>query len=172
MTARRTAAMCAEAWRQDLAAQDRRAASEVLRESGIQPERVGLLDLVRSTWELAPDGLSPLIALLLPARSEADWMVREAAAHVLGMRGEMRVRQWNPEEVERVPGAAADEKSQSDLAWPGVLATAVRLRPLADASDSLDPVARELFATVLERAVRHPMSQKREDRSAAEFEAF
>lgn len=114
-----------------------------------------LLAIVRKVWEDRQDMLAPRIALAADIESDSRVrLLREAAAHIVGMRSVEWARRLDPLRMARVPGAMADYPAQRLVVWPGVLATAVRVRGADRRTSDLTPLARELFSMALERSQR------------------
>jgi hypothetical protein len=107
--------------------------------------------VIREVWSDRKDALAPLIAASMTGIDANTRILREAAAHALGLRSSLVAGSLSSSALKHAPGATSDSAIQRDSRWPGVLAAAVRFRPMLLTTPHLSPLAVELFTVAQER---------------------
>ena len=120
----------------------------------------GSLSVLKTAWSNKRDALAPLIGLSMRVDGRDTRLVKEAAAHVLGLRSTAVASTLSESAQRRLHGLAVDTDAQMDPRWPGVLAAAVRFRTRSADARHLGPLESELFAIVLERSGIEPRTER------------
>jgi hypothetical protein len=109
------------------------------------------LSFLRCVWSDTNDALAPLVSLSLNGSDVETRLVREAAAHVLGLRSAAVLNNLSRGALDRAAGAKVDRNILSERRWPAVLASALTFRSRPSTMRLLGPLEIELFTFVLDR---------------------